>query len=139
MYASLDISASALTAYRTQLDVIAGNIAMKDAVHFENGRPVPYRRRVPLLAPGDPSRGPQAAGVHVAAVVEDPAPFGLRWDPGHVYAIREGPLKGYVQTSNVDDHTEMVNAMAAARAYEANVTVMEMTKSMAQSTLRLIA
>jgi flagellar basal body rod protein FlgC len=33
----------------------------------------------------------------------------------------------------------MVNAMTAARAYEANVTVIEMTKTMASSTLRLLA
>jgi flagellar basal body rod protein FlgC len=44
-----------------------------------------------------------------------------------------------VRVSNVDYHTEMVNAMTAARAYEANVTVLEMTKHMAAATLRLIA
>ena len=65
--------------------------------------------------------------------------FGLRWDPSHVDAIKEGKDKGYVRVSNVDVHTEMVNAMEAARAYEANVTVIEVTKSMIWSTLQLIA
>jgi flagellar basal-body rod protein FlgC len=139
MYGALDVSTSALTAYRTQLDVIAGNIAMKDAVRFENGEAAPYRRRVALFAPGDPSRGRVAAGVHVSGIVEDPAPLGRRWDPHHVHAIKEGKDKGYVRVSNVDYHTEMVNAMTAARAYEANVTVMEMAKSMAAGTLRLLA
>ena len=139
MYGALDIATSALVAYRAQTDVIAGNIAMKDAVHYEAGEPVPYRRRVALFAVGNPSRGRDALGVHVASIVEDPAPLGLRWDPHHVHAIREGKDKGYVRVSNVDYHTEMVNAITAARAYEANVTVMEMAKSMAASTLRLIA
>jgi len=139
MYGVLDVSTSALTAYRTQMDVIAGNIAAKDAVRLENGEAVPYRRRVALFAPGDPSRGKNAPGVHVAAVVEDQTPFGLRWDPQHVHAIKDGKEKGYVRTSNVDYHTEMVNAITAARAYEANVTVMEMAKSMAASALKLIA
>ncbi|MGB2987627.1 MAG: flagellar basal body rod protein FlgC [Phycisphaerae bacterium] len=139
MYGALDISTSALTAYRTRLDVIAGNIAMKDSVRYENGEAVPYRRRVDLFAQGAPSRGRGAPGVHVAKIMEDPTPFGLRWDPHHVHAIKEGEHKGYVRVSNVDYHTEMVNAMTAARAYEANVTVMEMAKSMAASTLRLIA
>lgn len=139
MYGALDTATSALVAYRTQIDVIAGNIAMKDAVRYENGEPVPYRRRVALFAPGDPPRGRKAPGVHVAAIAEDPTPFGLRWDPHHVHAIKEGNNKGYVRVSNVDYHTEMVNALTAARAYEANVTVMEMTKSMAASTLRIIA
>ncbi len=139
MYGALDLSTSALTAYRTQLDVVAGNIAMRDSYQMENGEATPYRRRVPLFSPGDPSRGPDAPGVHVAKIVEDSAPFGLRWDPDHVHAIHNGPDTGYVRTSNVDYHTEMVNAMTAARAYEANVTVIEMTKSMASSTLQLLA
>ncbi len=139
MYGALDISTSALVAYRTQLDVIAGNIAMKDVTRDENGSAVPFRRRVALFAAGDGSQDRKAPGVHVGAVVEDPAPFGLRWDPGHVDAIGEGRHKGYVRVSNVDYHTEMVNAITAARAYEANVTVMETTKRMAASTLRLLA
>lgn len=140
MFGTLDISTSALVAHRTNLDVIAGNIAMKDVTRDETGAPNPYRRRVALFASGDPGRGRHAPGVHVAAVVEDQlAPLGLRWDPGHVDAVKEGPNKGYVRVSNVDYHTEMVNAIAAQRAYEANVTVIETFKSMARSTLQLIA
>ena len=120
MYGALDTSTSALVAYRTNMDVIAANIAMKDVTRDDAGSPVPFRRRVALFAPGDPSRGADAPGVHVAAVAE-------------------GRHKGYVRVSNVDYHTEMVNAITAARAYEANVTVMEMAKRMAGATLRLIA
>ena len=139
MYGALDTSASALVAHRTRLNVIAGNIAMKDVTRDEAGDPVPYRRRVALFAPGDPSHPGGGPGVHVAAIVEDASPFGLRWDPDHVDAIKEGENKGYVRVSNVDYHTEMVNAIVAARAYEANVTVIETAKSMAATTLRLIA
>ncbi|MEK7710737.1 MAG: flagellar basal body rod protein FlgC [Planctomycetota bacterium] len=139
MFGALDTATSALMAQRTNLDVIAGNIAMKDVTRDETGRPIPYRRRVALFAPGEPSRGADATGVHVAKIAEDPTPFGLRWDPGHVDAIKEGREKGYVRVSNVDYHTEMVNAMVAARAYEANVTVAEMAKRMAATTLALLA
>jgi len=139
MFGALDISTSALVAQRTNLDVIAGNIAMKDVTRDEAGNPNPYRRRVALFQSGDPWRGAGAAGVHVAKIVEDPSPFGLRWDPGHVDAIKEGREKGYVRVSNVDYQTEMVNAMVAARAYEANVTVAEMAKRMIGTTLTLLA
>ncbi len=139
MFGALDISTSAMVAQRTNMNVIAGNIAMKDVTRDEAGNPNPYRRRVALFASGDPSRGRNAPGVHVAGIFDDPSPFGLRWDPGHVDAIKEGRRKGYVQVSNVDYHTEMVNAMTAARAYEANLTVAEMAKRMAMSTLKLIA
>jgi len=139
MYGVLDISTSALVAQRINLDVIAGNIAMKDVTRDEQGNPIPYRRRAALFAPGDPSRGRDAPGVHVAAIVEDPTAFPLRWDPTHVDAIKEGKNKGHVRVSNVDMFTEMINAMTAQRTYEANVTVIEMMKSMSKSTLRLIA
>lgn len=139
MYGAMDVSTSALKAYRTQLDVIAGNIAMKDVTRDAEGHPNPYRRRVSLFAVGDPSSGGNAPGVHVEKIVEDSTPFPLRWDPSHVDAVQQGPQKGYVRTSNVDAHTEMVNAITASRAYEANVTVMEMAKRMSSTTLRLIA
>jgi flagellar basal-body rod protein FlgC len=139
MFGTLDTTTSALSAYRTQLDVIAGNIAMKDVTRDAEGNLAPYRRRVALLASGNPTQGPNSPGVHVAAIAEDPAPFGLRFEPGHVDAIQDGELKGYVQVSNVDIHTEMVNAISASRAYEANITVAEMAKRMASNALMLLA
>lgn len=139
MFGALDISASALTAYRTKLDVIAGNIAMKDVTRDEFGNSSPYRRRVALLSPGQSGSGSGKPGVHVDSIQEDSSPFGLQYDPGHIDAIKQGEFKGYVRTSNVDYHTEMVNAMMAARAYEANVTVMEMSKRMGATALTLVA
>ncbi len=139
MYGALDVSVSALVAHRTNLNVIAGNIAMREVTRDDAGRPIPYRRRVVLYAAGSSSGSKNAAGVHVARVVEDPAPFGFRHDPTHRDAIQTGDRQGYVRVSNVDHHTEMVNAMVTARAYEANIAVIETTKSMMRSTLRLIA
>ncbi len=139
MFDVLDIGTSGLIAQRAHLDTIAGNIAMKDVTRDEQGNAVPYRRRVPLFAQGDATRAKGSRGVHVAAIVEDPAPFGLRWDPDHPDAVRSGHDQGYVRISNVDIHTEMVNALTALRAYEANATVIEMAKSMAATSLRLIA
>lgn len=140
MYGALDVSVSALVAHRTNLNVIAGNIAMRDVTTRDDaGRAIPYRRRVALYAAGPTSGSTHGAGVHVAKVVEDPAPFGFRYDPTHPDAIQAGDRQGYVLQSNVDHQTEMVNAMVTARAYEANIAVIETTKSMARSTLRLIA
>ncbi len=139
MYGVLDISTSALVAQRTNLDVIAGNIAMKESYRMDGGEAIPFRRKVALFAAGHPSDPRGAPGVRVADVIEDPAPFALRWAPDDPHASKSGPQAGYVRLSNVDYHTEMVNAMVAARAYEANVTVMEMAKSMASTALRLIA
>ncbi len=111
---------------------------MKDSMRQINGEWQPYRRKVALMAPGN-ANDPSQAGVHVNGIVDDPAPFSLRHDPTHEHAYKSGKHKGYVPTSNVDYHTEMVNALTAARAYEANVSVIEISKSMASSTLRLLA
>jgi len=44
-----------------------------------------------------------------------------------------------VEYPNVDLATEMVDAIEAARAYEANITAMDVTKSMISASLRLLA
>jgi len=136
MFGILDISTSGLVAQRIRMDVIHGNIANAQATQRADGREGPYKRRVALFASGDGHGGP---GVHVADVVEDPSRGPLVYEPHHPHAIQSGPAQGYVEYPNVDYVMEMVNAMMASRAYEANVTAMEGTKDMLSSTLRLIA
>jgi flagellar basal-body rod protein FlgC len=89
-----------------------------------------------LFATGDGRGGP---GVHVEKVVEDSSQGRMVWEPNHPDAVKSGPNKGYVEYPNVDYPTEMVNAMMASRAYEANITAMTVTKDMMSSTLRLLA
>jgi len=134
MFGSLDISASALVAQRTRLETIAANMANKDAIYDAKGRYAPYRRRVALFAQGDPSSGSDL-GVHVKDILLDQSPFVKRYEPGHPNADSQG----YVQYPNIDSSMEMINALEASRAYEANVTAAEATKSMIQTALRLLA
>ncbi|HOW72275.1 MAG TPA: flagellar basal body rod protein FlgC [Phycisphaerae bacterium] len=136
MFGSLDISTSGLVAQRIRLDTIAGNIANAQATSRADGQPGPYKRRMAVFQTGDGRGGP---GVHVARIEEDPSRGILLSIPGHPDAIKSGPDKGRVEMPNVDHGTEMINAMLASRAYEANITAMEATKDMISSTLRLIA
>ncbi len=133
MFGALDISTSGLVAQRVQLDTIAGNIANMQTTRRADGKPGPYRRQVALLASGD---GRGGVGAHVDSVIEDhrSQPRAVH-DPGHPDANKDG----IVYYPNVDLSTEMINAMIAVRAYEANVTAMEATKSIMASTLRLLA
>lgn len=137
MYTAMDISTSALIAQRTNLDVIAGNIANSYTTRGADG--TAYRRRVAIFAEGNPAAGKSAPGVHIRSIERDPAPFRKEHNPSHPDAIQSGPDRGYVLMPNVDPSTEMVNAMMAVRAYEANVTVMEISKTMAAAALRLLA
>jgi flagellar basal-body rod protein FlgC len=139
MFGALDTATSGLIAQRIRMDTIAGNIANMHATERLDGRPGPYQRRVALFASGDPTRGQGAPGVHVSRIVEDPSPGPLVWDPDHPNAIQSGPEKGYVRMPNVELSTEMINAIEAARAYEANATVADAVKNMISSSLRLLA
>lgn len=132
MFGALDVSTSGLVAQRIQLDTIAGNLAQAMTTRRQDGRPGPYLRRVALMANGD---GRGGAGVHVSRIVEDriTKPRAIK-DPGHP----DADARGIVLYPNVDQTTEMVNGMVALRAYEANLTAIEMTKSMVASTLRIL-
>ena len=133
MFDALDIGASALAAQRTRMDTIASNVANINVTRNEKGESIPFRRRIALLQPQADSSG--APGVSVANIIQDKAPFRKVYEPGHP----DSDVDGYVQYPNIDLAMEMVNMMEASRAYEANVTMMETTKAMISSSLRLIA
>jgi flagellar basal-body rod protein FlgC len=136
MFDALDISASALLAQRTRMDTIANNVANMNTTHNEKGEPVPYRRRFVLFAAGRAGAdGATAPGVHVEKVDSDPSPFRIVHDPGNPDADKSGN----VSYPNVDLAIEQVNMIEASRAYDANVTMMDTTKAMIASALRLIA
>lgn len=136
MLAAMDISRSALVAQRVRMDVIAGNIANAQSTRQEDGTVQPYRRRFVTLAPGD---GVGGAGVHVGKLTEDQSPFQLKYDPGHPDAIPAGPQAGYVQMPNVSVTLEYIDAIAASRAYEANVAMLNASRGMVEQSLRLFA
>jgi flagellar basal-body rod protein FlgC len=134
MYGSLDVSTSGLIAQRTRLAVSALNIANQQTILNADGEYEPFRRRIPMLASGDPASGsPQ--GVHVAAITLDDAPLMPKYEPGSPFADEEG----YVRYPNISPVVEQLNAMEAMRAYEANIAAVEATKSMMSVALEMLA
>ena len=134
MFGSLDISTSALVAHRTRMQVIAANMANQDAIFDANGNYAPFRRRLAIFARGDPTTG-KAGGVHVRRIMLDGSALRAKYEPGHPQA----DSAGNVYYPNIDPAMEMINALETTRAYEANITAAEATKSMLQSSLRLLA
>ncbi|MBE3582919.1 MAG: flagellar basal body rod protein FlgC [Limnochordaceae bacterium] len=149
LFDALAISASGLTAERLRLDVIATNLANVETTRTATGGP--FRRREVVfaaqpptfpvdlanstgssgtLAPGHPALG----GVQVAAIVTDPAPFRLVYQPGHP----DADVNGYVAYPNINPASEMVDMIAASRAYEANLAIFQSTKQLAARTLDLL-
>lgn len=147
IFSSMNTTASALTAQRLRMDVISSNIANVDTTRAKqvDGQWEPYRRKSVTMTEdnGKFSSFLDAAmgktenagnGVKVTKINEDnDTPFKLVYDPTNPDANDEG----YVQMSNVDLLTEMVDLVSATRSYEANITVFNANKSMLSKALEI--
>ena len=139
LFSSMAISASALEANKTRLMVSATNLANAQSTRGPNGEP--YRRRdvvfqpsvIPFKSALQGVGATHMVGVKVAQIIEDPRPFQERYEPQHPDA---GP-DGFVKFPNINVIEEMVNMMAASRAYEANVQALNATKTMVRSALSI--
>lgn len=140
---SLDVSASALTAERTRMNLISNNLANANATRTADGGP--YKRKDAVFATQQTKQsfseklekatknGVPPEGVQVVEIIEDQRPPRLQFDPSHPDANQDG----YVAMPNVNVVEEMADMMAATRAYEANVTAVQAAKSMALKTLEI--
>jgi flagellar basal-body rod protein FlgC len=150
LFGLMETSGSAMQAERMRAEVVAANMANAETTRTESGGP--YRRQMVIFAAnqGDAgfadsltdasktagSIGPAggvAPGVHIAQVVQDPAPPLKRYDPGHPDA---GP-DGYVDYPDINPLTEMVDLMGATRAYGLNGSAVQAEKSMITSALEI--
>ncbi len=129
-------SASALTAERVRIEVAVSNLANAESTGGPNGQP--YRRRDVVLR-SDPNSFSNAldatspVGVQVAAVVEDQSPFQTKYNPGHP----DADAGGWVHLPNIDAADEMVDMLSASRAYQANLTAVNLIRDMVQKSLEL--
>ena len=143
LFAPFAISASALTAERLRMDVIANNIANANTTRTQEGGP--YQRMRVVFAPRYDSsqefapllstmtREGVPLGVRVTEIQKDPSPPRMVFDPSHPDANADG----YVAYPNVNVVNEMVDLMSASRAYEANVTALNASKTMALDALQI--
>ncbi len=107
------------------------NIANADTIGTDETDP--YQRRVVTLSAVGQNQTFEdylngkltTPGVEVSAVETDASPFRTVYDPENPYADENG----YVTMSNVDTTREILDLLSASRAYEANLTVLNATKS----------
>jgi flagellar basal-body rod protein FlgC len=125
-----NISGSAMSAQSQRLNTVASNLANADSATSANG--TPYKAKQVVFSP-IPSNSPNANGVKVEKVIEDPSPAKVVFDPKHPLADE----KGYVTMPNVNVTEEMVNMISASRAYQNNVETMNAAKSMLLKTLSI--
>jgi len=138
---ALQISSSALSAQRLRMDVISSNLANISTTRSPEGGP--YRRREVVFAsqPADTSFGEtlktamdnSLQTVEVTDVIIDSRPPKMIYDPGHP----DANTSGYVAVPDINVMEEMVNILSATRSYEANVAVVNATKSMVTKALEI--
>lgn len=135
LFSSFDISASGMTAQRLREDTISQNLANVDTTRSADG--TPYVRKTVMFQEKQnmsfdsilmTTIGQIGNGVKVTSIVDDTSTAMKKvYDPSHPDADENG----YVLYPNVNTVTEMTNLIDASRAYEANVTAFNASKSMA--------
>jgi flagellar basal-body rod protein FlgC len=78
--------------------------------------------------------GPGVTGVAMTGSRQDQTPFKTEYNPGNPAA----DTKGYVKLPNVEPLVEAMDMREAQRAYEANLNVIETSRSMLSRTLDLL-
>ncbi len=142
-YNSVEISASGLSAERLAMDVIANNIANANTTHTPGGGA--FKRQLVVFGQksgvaGETADGDGATanggqdGVQVLGIVQDQTPDRLVFDPSNP----DADARGYVHYPNISVVKEMVDMMAASRAYEANVSAMQEARNMTNAALRIL-
>lgn len=140
LFKAMRISASGLSAERLRMDTIASNIANANTTRTESGGP--YKRKIAVFQENLENEVDKLSddtsfngkGIKAVAIIEDTkTPFNKKYDP----SSPDADADGYVEMPNVNLLNEMVDLIAATRAYEANVTAMEAEKSMALKALEI--
>ncbi len=133
MFSIFDIAGSGMSAQSVRLNTVASNLANVNSVGSDPDQV--YRARQPVFAAALESIRDQKGGVgtRLVGVVEKQEEPVRRYDPGNPLANEEG----YIWETNVDPVEEMVNMIAASRAFQNNVEVLNTSKQLMLATLRL--
>lgn len=135
------LSGTGLTAQRIKINAVTENLANAETTRTAEGGP--YRRKMVVFeeAPmksefeaGLDARQKAPGGVMVSEVIRSKDDYRLVLNPGHPDA---DPATGFVAMPNVNTMTEIADMIMARRAYDANVTAINNTKSMILKALEI--
>ncbi|MBQ4647048.1 MAG: flagellar basal body rod protein FlgC [Candidatus Gastranaerophilales bacterium] len=157
-----DIAATGMHAQRIKMDTVSSNIANVNTTRNEFGEKQVYHKKqvnfkemalknnyhfpkgnvnVAFEPPNEPyltggvsiGQDSISKGVMVESITDADNPTKIVYDPSHPDADENG----YVELPNVNVVEEMVNMVNASRAYEANITIAQTTKTMIQSAINI--
>lgn len=129
---SMLVAASGMRAQSTRMRTIAENIANADSTAPTAGAD-PYRRKVATITSSF-DRELNANMVEAGKPVQDMSDFHAQYDPGNPIADKNG----YVKMPNVNSLVEIMDMREAQASYEANVNVLDASKTMLSRTIDLL-
>ena len=127
----INATSSALEAEKMRMDVVAENIANAYTTRGLDGKA--YQRKTIAFEALLRSGSERSGGVRISEIGTDPNPGEIIHNPTHPHADKDG----MVQMPNVSVSTEMVDLLAASRAYEANLAVVRNARQMAAKALSI--
>lgn len=130
--ASLQIAASGMRAQSNRMRIIAENIANANST-AQTPNADPYRRKVATIT-SNFDRDLGATLVEAGKPMQDSSPFRSQYDPGNPAADKQG----YVKLPNVNQLVEVMDMREAQNSYEADLNVMQTTKSMLSGVINLL-
>ena len=128
------IAGTALNAQLVRMNLTASNIANASVVASSPGEAFKAKRAVfqSLLEHEKLNAGAQyLGGVKVRKIVDDKTEAPTIYDPTHPQA----DANGYLYKANVNEVSEMVEMLAAARSYQNNVEVVNTARELMLRTL----
>jgi len=129
---SLTVAAAGMKVQGARIKVIAENMANSDST-AETPNDLPYRRKVITFENAmDRQLGLEMVRVH--KIDKDRSDFQRRYDPTHPSANAEG----YVLYPNVNPLIEANDMREAQRSYEANLSVIEASKTLLTRTIEIL-
>jgi len=133
----IGIAGTALNAQLLRLNLTASNIA--NATTVAGSEKDAYKAKRPvfqaLLNQQQTNAGASyVGGVKVERVVDDNLHVQPIYEPGHPQA----DAKGYIYRSGVNEISEMVDMMSAARSYQNNVEVVNTARELMLKTIDVI-
>lgn len=126
---SIEISASGNRFQAERLKIAAENLANDNSTSDKPGGK-PYQRKV-VYATNIYNKKLKTRLVKVKKFGVDNTPFKVKYDPNHSAADKEG----YVKLPNVDKIIEKADSIEAQRSYEANLSMIETSRSMLEKTI----
>lgn len=122
-----------MKAQGVRMRVISENMANADTTATTKGGD-PYKRKS-VTFKSALNKATREQEVTVDKITADPSSYTLKYDPSHPAADKNG----YVKMPNINPLIEMMDMRDAQRSYEANLGVIDMSRSMLNKTLDLLS